>query len=103
MRSFSATSAVLVALMAILTFSSTKVDATALTYNVAAHERACFYTWVDAPKKKLAFYFAVSKSTDNTHAMFCLFGPYKPNFLSQTPRVSAYNHRLVSTKQTQLT
>ncbi|KAG0331123.1 hypothetical protein BG000_011185 [Podila horticola] len=59
MRSFSATSAVLVALMAILTFSSTKVDATALTYNVAAHERACFYTWVDSPKKKLAFYFAV--------------------------------------------
>ncbi|KAG0029762.1 hypothetical protein BGZ82_007735 [Podila clonocystis] len=59
MRSFSATSAVLVALMAILSFSSTKVDATALTYNVAAHERACFYTWVDAPKKKLAFYFAV--------------------------------------------
>ncbi|KAG0357712.1 hypothetical protein BG005_003199 [Podila minutissima] len=59
MRSFSATSAVLVALMAILTFSSTKVDATALTYNVAAHERACFYTWVDAEKKKLAFYFAV--------------------------------------------
>ncbi|KAF9429302.1 hypothetical protein BGZ76_001512 [Entomortierella beljakovae] len=35
------------------------VDATALTYNVAAHERACFYAWADIPKKKLAFYFAV--------------------------------------------
>ncbi|KAF9926900.1 hypothetical protein FBU30_003621 [Linnemannia zychae] len=41
-----------------LLFSST-TDATALTYNVGAHERACFYAWVDIPKKKLAFYFAV--------------------------------------------
>ncbi|KAF9430140.1 hypothetical protein BGZ94_008167 [Podila epigama] len=52
---------ILVGLMAILAFlSATKtVDATALTYNVAAHERSCFYAWVDTPKKKLAFYFAV--------------------------------------------
>ncbi|KAF9937618.1 hypothetical protein BGZ65_001343 [Modicella reniformis] len=34
-------------------------DATALTYNVGAHEKACFYTWADIPKKKIAFYFAV--------------------------------------------
>ncbi|KAG0332940.1 hypothetical protein BG004_001033 [Podila humilis] len=60
MRSFPAASAVVLALVAFLSFSTTKlVDATALTYNVAAHERACFYTWVDTPKKKLAFYFAV--------------------------------------------
>ncbi|KAF9115328.1 hypothetical protein BGX27_008208 [Mortierella sp. AM989] len=38
---------------------SKTADATALTYNVAAHEKACFYAWVDIPKKKLAFYFAV--------------------------------------------
>ncbi|KAG0367245.1 emp24/gp25L/p24 family/GOLD-domain-containing protein [Gamsiella multidivaricata] len=51
----------LVALVTFLSFSSiTKpVEATALTYNVAAHERACFYTWADIPKKKIAFYFAV--------------------------------------------
>ncbi|KAF9557984.1 hypothetical protein EC968_007332 [Mortierella alpina] len=36
-----------------------RVEATALTYNVAAHEKACFYTWADVPKKKIAFYFAV--------------------------------------------
>ncbi|KAF9203520.1 hypothetical protein BGZ49_006322 [Haplosporangium sp. Z 27] len=60
--SFSAAASLaLMALVAILSVSSiTKpVDATALTYNVAAHERACFYTWSDIPKKKLAFYFAV--------------------------------------------
>ncbi|OZJ01838.1 hypothetical protein BZG36_05296 [Bifiguratus adelaidae] len=36
-----------------------RAQATALTYNVAAHERACFYTWSDVPGKKIAFYFAV--------------------------------------------
>ncbi|KAI9026509.1 emp24/gp25L/p24 family protein [Phycomyces nitens] len=34
-------------------------NATALSYNVAAHETACFYAWSDAPSKKLGFYFAV--------------------------------------------
>ncbi|KAF9925618.1 hypothetical protein FBU30_004638 [Linnemannia zychae] len=52
------------ALMALVTLLSVStitpvVDATALTYNVAAHERACFYAWNDIPKKKIAFYFAV--------------------------------------------
>ncbi|CAG8736104.1 3900_t:CDS:2 [Dentiscutata erythropus] len=32
---------------------------TSLTYNVAAHERACFYAWADKPGEKVAFYFAV--------------------------------------------
>ncbi|KAI1308443.1 hypothetical protein EDD11_004266 [Mortierella claussenii] len=60
--SFSAAASMaLVALAALLSVSTlTKpVEATALTYNVAAHERACFYTWADVPKKKIAFYFAV--------------------------------------------
>lgn len=34
-------------------------DATALTYNIAANEKACFYNWADKPGKKLGFYFAV--------------------------------------------
>ncbi|KAI8344736.1 emp24/gp25L/p24 family/GOLD-domain-containing protein [Chlamydoabsidia padenii] len=34
-------------------------QATALTYNVAANERACFYTWSDTIGKKIGFYFAV--------------------------------------------
>ncbi|CAG8521120.1 2274_t:CDS:2 [Ambispora leptoticha] len=32
---------------------------TALTYNVAAHEKACFYAWVDKAYEKVGFYFAV--------------------------------------------
>lgn len=59
----------LVALVALLSVSTVpKVDATALTYNVAAHERACFYTYVDVPKKKLAFYFAVSSRLHSSHS-----------------------------------
>jgi hypothetical protein len=36
------------------------VKGTALTYNVAANEQACFYVWNDKPGKKIGFYFAVS-------------------------------------------
>ncbi|KAF9209686.1 hypothetical protein BGZ49_002117 [Haplosporangium sp. Z 27] len=57
-RLASTTMLVMVALVSISLLSRT-ADATALTYNVAAHEKACFYTWADVPKKKLAFYFAV--------------------------------------------
>jgi hypothetical protein len=66
-------SSLVTALLAVITtafFSwsllvSSTAEATALTYNVGAHERACFYAWADVPKKKLAFYFAVG--------FFCLF------------------------------
>lgn len=51
--------ATMVAAFVMLT-TTNRVEATALTYNVAAHERACFYAWANEPKKKLAFYFAVS-------------------------------------------
>ncbi|KAK9456989.1 emp24/gp25L/p24 family/GOLD-domain-containing protein [Dipodascopsis uninucleata] len=36
-----------------------RVSATALTYNVAANEKACFYTYNEKPGVKVAFYFAV--------------------------------------------
>ncbi|KAG2199581.1 emp24/gp25L/p24 family/GOLD-domain-containing protein [Mucor mucedo] len=36
-------------------------EATALTYNIAANEKACFYSWADKPGKKLGFYFAVQQ------------------------------------------
>lgn len=35
------------------------VKATALTYNVPANEKACFFIWNDKPGKKIGFYFAV--------------------------------------------
>ena len=41
---------------------STLVSSTALTYNLAANEKACFYTLVSSQGAKLAFYFAVSNS-----------------------------------------
>jgi len=46
--------------MVTLSFFARTVDATALTYNIGAHEKACFYTWADVPSKKIAFYFSVS-------------------------------------------
>lgn len=35
------------------------VTATALTYKLEANEKACFFTYVDQPNTKVAFYFAV--------------------------------------------
>lgn len=35
------------------------ITATALTYRLSPSETACFYTWVDTPGSKVAFYFAV--------------------------------------------
>lgn len=35
------------------------VSATALTYKLAAHEKACFYAAVEEVNAKVAFYFAV--------------------------------------------
>lgn len=62
MISVRALSVIVLALTALLSFSLlvTPADATAVSYRVAAHEKACFYTWADVPRKKLAFYFAVS-------------------------------------------
>merc|ERR1712000_17845 len=37
----------------------TNVTATALTYNIAAHEKACFYAETKKDNEKVAFYFAV--------------------------------------------
>jgi hypothetical protein len=51
------------------------ITATALTYRLSPSETACFYTWVDTPGSKVAFYFAVRSS-------FCscliTFHPSKP-------------------------
>ncbi|KAK9473232.1 emp24/gp25L/p24 family/GOLD-domain-containing protein [Dipodascopsis tothii] len=43
----------------ILAAMAATAAATALTYNVAANERACFYSQVHQPGLKVAFYFAV--------------------------------------------
>ncbi|KAI9317764.1 emp24/gp25L/p24 family/GOLD-domain-containing protein [Dichotomocladium elegans] len=46
-------------ILMMLALLSTPSAATALTYNVAANEKACFHLWSDAPGKKVGFYFAV--------------------------------------------
>ena len=40
-----------------------QVAATALTYKLGAHEKACFYTVTQKDDEKVAFYFAVSFNT----------------------------------------
>jgi hypothetical protein len=47
------------------------VSATALTYMVDANEKACFYTWVESPPAKVAFYFAVSLKMDLPRRRSC--------------------------------
>jgi hypothetical protein len=42
-----------------LLISISSVTATALTYKLAANEKACFFTYVGEQNSKLAFYFAV--------------------------------------------
>ncbi|ORZ03417.1 emp24/gp25L/p24 family/GOLD-domain-containing protein [Syncephalastrum racemosum] len=51
--------AIVLLLCGLVAFYPLNTNATALTYNVAANEAACFYLWSDAPGKKIGFYFAV--------------------------------------------
>jgi len=51
-------STILILLLTIITFSG-KSEATALTYNIGANEKACFYFLTDQPGRKTRFYFAV--------------------------------------------
>lgn len=47
-------------LASLLAYYSSLVTATALTYKLEAHEKACFFTNVEHKGTKVAFYFAVS-------------------------------------------
>ena len=46
-------------LLTILPVFSALASATALTYKLAANEKACFFTEVERQNAKVAFYFAV--------------------------------------------
>lgn len=54
----------LAAITSLLAYCATAVSATALTYQLEAHERACFFTDVKDKGTKVAFYFAVSDLSD---------------------------------------
>jgi hypothetical protein len=43
------------------------VSATALTYNLAPNEKACFFTTVEHKNSKVAFYFAVRRGKAEFH------------------------------------
>jgi hypothetical protein len=45
--------------LAVLPLFSSLASATALTYKLAANEKACFFTDVQTQNAKVAFYFAV--------------------------------------------
>lgn len=45
---------------------ATDVTATALTYKLAAGEKACFFAQAPTKGEKVAFYFAVSSSHETT-------------------------------------
>lgn len=47
-------------LLGLLATAIPLVTATALTYNLEANEKACFYAQVEQVNSKVAFYFAVS-------------------------------------------
>ena len=54
-------------LLALVLAYTTAVYATALTYRLEAHEKACFFANVENKGTKLAFYFAVRLSIMSTH------------------------------------
>ncbi|EZF22317.1 hypothetical protein H103_04771 [Trichophyton rubrum CBS 288.86] len=55
-------------------FAVSSVYGTALTYKLDAAEKACFYSWIDKPPAKVAFYFAV-QSGGSFDIDFSVYGP----------------------------
>lgn len=49
----------LISLLGLLSLAVSAASATALTYKVGANEKACFFSSVEKPDSKIAFYFAV--------------------------------------------
>lgn len=52
-------STILLSLFAIFAIFVSSIQGAALTTRIAAHERSCFYAWVDKAGEKVGFYFAV--------------------------------------------
>ena len=50
-------------------FGAGHVRGSALTTTISAHERSCFYAWVDKVGEKVGFYFAVSSRKRGLHLM----------------------------------
>lgn len=51
--------ALLLPFLSLLALFTTHASATALTYKLVPNEKECFYTHIEKPGVKIAFYFAV--------------------------------------------
>ncbi|KKZ61630.1 hypothetical protein EMCG_03815 [[Emmonsia] crescens] len=60
--------------LSLVAYGLTLVSATALTYQLDASEKSCFYSYVDSPPAKIAFYFAV-QSGGSFDVDFSVVGP----------------------------
>lgn len=66
----------LLSVLALLGALTTFTSATALTYKLVPNEKECFYTWVEKPGSKIAFYFAV-QSGGSFDIDYSVYGPGK--------------------------
>ncbi|KAF2179770.1 hypothetical protein K469DRAFT_715866 [Zopfia rhizophila CBS 207.26] len=73
----------LLALSSLLAYCASAVYATALTYKLEAHERACFFNNVEHKGAKVAFYFAV-QSGGSFDVDYSVVGPNEKVILDGT-------------------
>lgn len=60
-RTLSSACSLLICILALFAgFNVERVASSALTTTISAHDRSCFYAWVDEVGEKVGFYFAVS-------------------------------------------
>ncbi|KAF2746177.1 hypothetical protein M011DRAFT_459676 [Sporormia fimetaria CBS 119925] len=71
------------ALAGLLGFCASAVQATALTYKLEAHERACFFATAEQEGTKMAFYFAV-QSGGSFDVDYQVVGPHDKVILDGT-------------------
>ncbi|KAH7135459.1 endosomal cargo receptor [Dendryphion nanum] len=72
-----------IALASLLGFCATAVQATALTYRLEAHEKACFFAHTEHKGTKVAFYFAV-QSGGSFDVDYSVVGPNEKVILDGT-------------------
>lgn len=79
---------------------ATNVAATALTYNVEAHEKACFYADTKKDNEKVAFYFAVSRNRPSIAraASFLILTMHACRCKQVAPSISITRSRVPTTR-----
>lgn len=63
-RTLSSACSLLICILALFAgFNVERVASSALTTTISAHDRSCFYAWVDKVGEKVGFYFAVGPAS----------------------------------------